>query len=227
MATSVHSIASECAPSSRKPPRTVLKPEDVEAVIEETMDRKITVDVGLLELVKELMTDPTNVAICTEAVKIANALPTLGQAESQEEIERAEPHQIFKRFVNTLFIEAVFGDVIEMTREEIIYRLQGFLDAMLVKDFKAAMFLAFQASGRHIDRQGRMKRKRPKRRPKKCSQVCAPMLVRPCCLDLSKVGAPISVSDHYRSSSTKPPMHEPLYVACEVALRVRGQSCPP
>ena len=91
MATSVHSIASECAPSSRKPPRNVLKPEDVEAVIEETMERKITVDVGLLELVKELMTDPTNVAICTEAVKIANALPTIGQAESQEEIERGTP----------------------------------------------------------------------------------------------------------------------------------------
>ena len=54
MATSVHSIASECAPSSRNPPRNVLEPEDVEAIIEEAIARKITVDGDLLKLIEEM-----------------------------------------------------------------------------------------------------------------------------------------------------------------------------
>ena len=91
MATSVHSIASECAPSSRNPPRNVLEPEDVDVIITETSNRNIAVHGPLVDVIADLKKNPNNVAICTEAVKIANALPTIGQAESQEEIERGTP----------------------------------------------------------------------------------------------------------------------------------------
>ena len=139
----VQTIESGCAPSSRSPPRKELKPEDVEAIIAEAEAREITVDGDLVELIEKLKTDPTNVAICKEAVKRAHALPLLAQAKSQEEQDSAEVHKFLKRFANQCFIEAVFGDDDEMTREEIICRLQDLFGEELAEKLGCAMFHAF------------------------------------------------------------------------------------
>ena len=118
-------------------------------------------------------------AICVKAVEIANALPTIGQAESQEEIDSALAHRPLKRFVNTWFIEAVFGEVIAMQRQEILCILCGLFGEELAKEVRAAMLLAFQASGRHIDMPKR-KQKRPKRQPKYKSMIIEKQMVIGC-----------------------------------------------
>ena len=129
----VQTIESGCAPSSRNPPRNVLEPEDVEAIIEEAIARKITVDGDLLNFIEELKKKPQNVAICKEAVKRAHALPTVAQAKSQEEQLSAEVHKILKRIANQFFIDLVFGQDVQVTKEEIKQRLQDSFGEELAK----------------------------------------------------------------------------------------------
>ena len=77
-----------------------------------------------------------------------------------------------------------------MQRKEILCILCDLFGEESEKEIRAAMLLAFQASGRHIDMPKR-KKKRPKRQPKyKCSMIISK------CVDIDKCGVPMYVKSY-------------------------------